>query len=278
MNELAKSSAQIQVIDPETLILKAVESNVPVETLERLLAMRAELKAEQAKEAFYAALSQFQSKCPVIQKTREVKDRNGAVRYRYASLDDIVKQVAPILQDCGLSYTIDTKTKAQGFVSVILEIHHVLGYSKLSEFDIPIEESAFMNDAQKTGSALTYAKRYAFQNAFGILTGDQDDDAASLGKGIDPKDLYKRFRRHMDAVWNNLDTVIAIKGDYQDPNITAEDRAQKIAEAIEELDDQTQIDLNLAPTKGGVFTTAERDYLKSTEVFEHRQKIKQEQK
>lgn len=274
MNDLAKQSKQIQTIDPETLILKAVESNVPVETMERLLSMRAELKEEQAKEAFYTALSLFQRKCPIIRKEREVRGKDGGVRYRYASLDDIVKQIAPLLEECGLSYTVDTKHKKEGFISVILEIHHLLGYSKLSEFDVPIEETAFMNDAQKAGSALTYAKRYAFCNAFGIMTGDQDDDAQSLGKGIDPNELYKRFRRHMDAVWENLASVRTIKAIYSNPDLTEEDRAWKVAECLEELDDQVQMDLNLAPTKGGVFTTKERGYLKSDEVAEARRSIK----
>src|SRR3990167_3791525 len=43
-----------------------------------------------------------------------------------------------------------------------------------------------MNAAQKVASALTYAKRYAFCNAFGILTGDADDDARLTGNGDEP--------------------------------------------------------------------------------------------
>jgi hypothetical protein len=39
-----------------------------------------------------------------------------------------------------------------------------------------------MNAQQKVASALTYAKRYAFCNALGILTTDQDDDAQSAGE------------------------------------------------------------------------------------------------
>jgi len=275
MSELAKrETTVIQPIDPETLIMKAVESNVPVETLERLLAMRAELKAEQAKEAFYSALTGFQAECPIIKKTKQVKNKDGSVRYSYAPIDSIVEQISPYLKKNGLSYTVDTKRVKDGFVTAIVEIHHILGYSKLSEFDVPIDEEAFMNDAQKTASAFSFAKRYGLTNALGIMTGDQDDDAASLGKGIDPKDLFKRFRRHMDSVMDNINAVVRIKQIYTDPDISDTERASSIAEIIEEMDDQTQTDLNLAPTKGGCFTTQERDYLKSTEVFEARKAIK----
>ena len=34
-----------------------------------------------------------------------------------------------------------------------------------------------MSAQQKVGAALTFAKRYAFCNAFGIMTGDEDNDA-----------------------------------------------------------------------------------------------------
>ena len=57
--------------DAEALIAKAIDKNVPVETMERLLAMRRELKAEWAKEEFDKAMSAFQSDCPIIKKRRE---------------------------------------------------------------------------------------------------------------------------------------------------------------------------------------------------------------
>jgi ERF superfamily. len=39
-----------------------------------------------------------------------------------------------------------------------------------------------MSDTQHVAAALTFAKRYAFTNAFGIMTGDDDNDAAKTGK------------------------------------------------------------------------------------------------
>ena len=35
-----------------------------------------------------------------------------------------------------------------------------------------------MSGPQQIGSATTYAKRYSFCNQFGIMTGDEDDDAS----------------------------------------------------------------------------------------------------
>ena len=46
---------------------------------------------------------------------------------------------------------------------------------------MPVDAGAYMNEAQKAASALTFAKRYSFCNAFGILTGDEDDDSVVSG-------------------------------------------------------------------------------------------------
>jgi hypothetical protein len=38
-------------------------------------------------------------------------------------------------------------------------------------------KTQIMSDTQVTAAALTFAKRYAFCNVFGILTGDEDNEA-----------------------------------------------------------------------------------------------------
>lgn len=253
-----QSTGQIATLDAESLIMKAVESNVPVESLERLLAMREKLNAERAREMYFTALSMFQAKCPIIQKTKQVKGRDGKVRYSYAPLDEVVKQVSPLLESVGLSYTIKTRSQ-DGHVIASCEVHHTAGHSETSEFAIPIESDAYMNSAQKSGSALTYAKRYAFCNAFGILTGDQDDDAQSLGGGVNINDIYRKVSQHMKCVLENIDSVQAIKAGIADNDLST------ASEAWFELDDDTKSGLWVAPTKGGCFTTNERAVIHSKE-------------
>ena len=166
---------------PEGLIGKAISSKVPVETMERLLAMRREYKAEQAKEAYITAMSQFQEECPIIRKDKKVNNKDGTLRYTYAPIDSILRQTKHLIQKYGFSYTIDT-TVDEKWVDAVCKVTHQLGHSETSNFKVPIDPRAFMNEAQKFASALTFAKRYAFCNAFGILTGDQDDDSIVSGK------------------------------------------------------------------------------------------------
>jgi hypothetical protein len=164
-------------INPETLLSQAISANVPIETLERLLALREKLHAEQARAAYFAALAAFQGECPIIgkNKTAKIEGSRGSYSYSYAPLDEIVRQVGPILQRHGLSYTFDTRDEERAKV-VICTVHHVAGHSESTTFRVPVDQGARMNDAQKDASAVTYGRRYAFCGSLGILTGDADDD------------------------------------------------------------------------------------------------------
>jgi len=177
---------QVMKVDPESLIARAIDKGLPVETMERLLAMRTQLKTEWMREEYFRELSVFQSKCPIIVKTREVFDKSNKLRYRFAPLDAIVAKVKSPLKKHGFSYTIKTKQENSS-VTAIVEAHHVAGHTESTEFTVPIDADAYMNAAQKVASALTYSKRYAFCNAFGILTGDEDDDARAQGNGKKPE-------------------------------------------------------------------------------------------
>lgn len=179
----AKESKQIIIqqtgvvnFDIEKLISQAVTVGTSVEGLERLLAMRRELKAEWAKGEFNRALAKAQSEFPVIQKRKSVYEKDGKTsRYKYAPIDDIVEQVRNPLVDNGLSYTFD-ELKDATFTQILCKITHVSGHSEVTTFKIPIGTEAYMSDVQKYGARMTFGKRYAFCNALGIMTGDEDND------------------------------------------------------------------------------------------------------
>ena len=143
--------------------------------------MRRELKAELAKEQFDHAMAKFQGECPVIKKDKPGgKTNGGAVAYYYAPLDSIVQQTKDLIQKNGFSYAIQTQTKENN-VKVTCIVKHESGHSESSDVEVPLgTKTQVMSASQVVASALTFAKRYAFCNAFGILTGDDDDDAAPV--------------------------------------------------------------------------------------------------
>lgn len=177
----------ISGVNVEALLAKAIDAKSAVEVLERLMVMRREARAEAAKEAFDRALAEFQRDCPTIAKTKKVYVK-GALRYCYAPLEAIIQQVKELLQKHGFSYALDAIVKP-GWVLAQCKATHAFGHSQTSSFEVPIDPDAYMNEAQKFASALTFAKRYAFCNAFGILTGDEDDDSGASGDKP-PKTVY----------------------------------------------------------------------------------------
>src|ERR1043165_3281585 len=117
------------------------------ELMREVMEIRRELKAEAAKEAFFAALSAFQAECPIIKRTKPVYDidkqtrQRKGVRYHYAPMDEIVRIVSPILTKHGLSYTIVAPVETAGnepWLIAKCTVHHELGHNETSEFRIPL--------------------------------------------------------------------------------------------------------------------------------------------
>ena len=205
-----KSLTVVEVPLAESLIGQAINKKVSVETIERLLAMRRELKQEKATEAYNFAMSRFQAECPIIKKAKKVLNKDKTLRYSYAPIDSIVRQVKNLIQKYGFSYTIDAIVDEK-WVTAICKVIHDLGHSETSQFKIPIDSEAYMNQSQKFASALTFAKRYAFCNAFGILTGDEDDDSINTKtkeKKDDKKDDKKIYQLAIEAVEKEEDVIV----------------------------------------------------------------------
>ncbi len=177
---IEKQPAGIVAMNPEVLITQAIQQGVPVETMERLLAMRKEIKAEYAKEQFDIAMAKLQMAIPIIKKTKSVSTKSGATAYSYAPLDSIVFQVKDVLKRYGFSYAIKTHTDEKNVTATCIAKHSA-GHAEESSMTVPLgTKTAVMSDTQVVAAALTFAKRYAFCNVFGILTGDGDNDGQAV--------------------------------------------------------------------------------------------------
>jgi hypothetical protein len=175
--EVAKSGNPEGTLSIEALISQAITNGTPVETMEKLLSMRRELKAEFAKEEFDKAMASFQEECPIIEKRKKVKNATGTELYSYAPLEDIVEQVKPFLSAWGFSYSFDTESTEKGLVCLCV-VKHRSGHTERTSMPIvDATKTGLMSNNQAAASTFTFTKRYAFCNAFGILTGDEDNDA-----------------------------------------------------------------------------------------------------
>lgn len=171
------------VISPLALLDKALSSGMEPDKLGKLMDLAERWEDRQAEKAFKAALADFQAECPPVQKKRGVSlDRTdrSKIAYTYASYDDVNEVARPIMTKHGFSASFDTKmTDKVGFLTVLCTVSHSAGHSVTSNWDVPIP-SMSVNDTQKFGAAVSYAKRYALCGALNIIVTDEDPDAAGL--------------------------------------------------------------------------------------------------
>jgi hypothetical protein len=178
-----------QMASTEKMITQAIQSGVPVETMERILAMRKELKSEWSKERFDKAMAEFQGECPVIGKSTTARDESkGKDLYRYATLDTIVEQTRELMQKHGFSYSFKTENAPER-IKVTCIVKHRDGHSEESTMETSLStKTQIMSAPQQIAATVTFNKRYAFVNAFGIMTGD--DNEAKL-KEADPTEVER---------------------------------------------------------------------------------------
>jgi hypothetical protein len=99
---------------------------------------------------------------------------NPHFKSKYADLTSIIEAIKPPLIRHGLFFTQRCLPVEDG-VSVETVLHHSAGEKEsLGTLYVPANK----RDPQGFGSALTYARRYALQTAFGVPTEDDDGNAA----------------------------------------------------------------------------------------------------
>ena len=133
------------------------------------------------------------------------------------------------------------------------------------------EEDRAFGKINKT-SALENAETSAVGRALAFLGlgGSEIASADEVSNAIvhgSAKDSVDPILNHNKALAANLSSVNYIK------DAIAKEDMLAVAEGWNELDNSTKEALWLAPTKGGIFTTEERQVLKSDEFFKARKEV-----
>lgn len=199
-----KKTEQLEIIDPpkngiqkqetnsDKFIEMAIQSNAPVETLERLFALKKELDAIEARKKFFAALSGFQSEMGTVIKDKAVSFGTGKAAYNYATLDAIIEQARPLLFKYDLSYQFKIKDEGERlYVTCVLT--HKDGHSEETTMSGMPDGSGNKNPIQQRASAITYMERYTFTGSLGITTGN-DTDGTPLNTEENWKEKIQGFK------------------------------------------------------------------------------------
>lgn len=181
-NELALKEKDEGALTIQDALLEIVQrTDIDPDRLEKFLDLQIKMEERQQKQAFQKALAGFQKECPVIPKTRKINFQSNSgktTKYNYSPLDEIVSIIKPIMAKWGLSYSFDINKGASDQDELITTVYHEDGFEKsFSYFFFALHDDTRMNQSQRVKSSITYAKRAGLENALGIVTAEEDDDA-----------------------------------------------------------------------------------------------------
>jgi len=176
----SKTIQKVQGTDINSLIQMALENKSGMEQLKELIQMKYNHEDREARKIFHKDFCKMQSEFPAINKTKEVKNKNGDLIYKYAPLESIVAQILPYLNKHGFSYHWTESSDGKEFKRITCHITHSAGHSISAFTDVPIMPSNYLvNSIQQAGSSSTYGKRYSFSGVLGIMVDDDLDGKIS---------------------------------------------------------------------------------------------------
>lgn len=182
-SELTRQDSFIPPASMLEIIARAAnDPNVDIAKMQQLLAMKREIDADNAKQAYNRALKAAQEEMGVVGYNRT----NNQTRSSYATLEKLDSAVRPIYTKHGFSISYDTGDGPEGMIRVLCIVAHQDGHERTYKLDVAADgKGAKGNDVMtKThaiGSGLSYGKRYLLTAVFNIQTGENDDDGNGAG-------------------------------------------------------------------------------------------------
>lgn len=184
--ELVPQREQVDKVSPNEVagIMSVIERcalnpQVDVEKMQKLLDMQERILNRNAKQAFSADFVRMKPDLPKIVKTKN----NHQTKSKYATLDDINTQVDPILERHGFGTSFKV-SQTDTHITATATLWHEQGHTEDATVALPLDKAGIQGSVNKTdvhaiGSSITYAKRYALCALLNISTGDDTDGNGS---------------------------------------------------------------------------------------------------
>lgn len=165
----------------EMVLRAARDPGVDVSKMERLMQMAKDMRAEEAKTAYYADLAEMQDELPSIKERGEIKIGPGPGQ-KYALWEDINTAIKPIMKRHGFAISFRTGI-AEAKITVTGVLSHRGGHSEETTIHLPSDTSGSKNAVQAVGSSTSYGKRYTASALLNLTSGGEDDDGRAAGAG-----------------------------------------------------------------------------------------------
>jgi uncharacterized protein YktA (UPF0223 family) len=167
-NEIVKTQTT-----PSALLQLAVQQNLDIDKLEKLMQLQERWEAGNARKEFLTAISKFQATVPALEKTKKVAF--GSTKYSYAPLGEIAATIKTSMSENGLSHRWEIEDVTDKITCTCI-VSHISGHSERTAMSATKDSSGGKNEIQQRGSSITYLQRYTLIAALGISTADEDID------------------------------------------------------------------------------------------------------
>lgn len=147
------------------------------------------------------AIFEFQKEFPAVKKMR----KNPFTKSMYASLDDIINIINPLLTKHSLFVTYATENKNKDILLTCIITHSNSGESVKSEMLI-----LHNADPQKTGSSLTYYRRYTLCCLLNIVETSDDD-----GNGARPTTTQPITDQQKSDIFNLMEATETVESKFK---------------------------------------------------------------
>jgi hypothetical protein len=197
--------------DPPTINLAvmferlAVNPDVPVDKMERLIAMQERILARDAEQKFNAAMSAAQKGMRPVAADMD----NQQTKSRYASYAAIDRALRPIYTAHGFGLSFDTGDGAPpDFVRMLCYVTHEAGHARTYHIDMPADGKGakggdVMSKTHAAGAAASYGMRYLLKMVFNVAVGEDDDD----GNGAQSTAREIKVPHGFEDWWTDLDAT-----------------------------------------------------------------------
>lgn len=190
--------------DMAMMIMKMASSaDFDVEKLEKLMDLQEREMARRAQVAFNRDFAAMQSDITSVSKGSKVSYPNakgGKTEYTFATLEDIVDVVRPVLHQHG--FAVSFKVNTSSGVNVQCSLMHKDGHSIETAMQLQSDNSGGKNNVQAIGSSISYAKRYTLSSLLNIATRDDDDAQKAMQK--DSRMITAGQSKTLEAKFNQL--------------------------------------------------------------------------
>lgn len=242
----------------QQMAMELISKGGDLTQLDKLLDLQFRWDQDQGRKAYADSMASAQAEMPAVFKDRLNKQTGSW----YATLDSINNKVTPIYTKHGFSLSFDTEdSPLEKCIRIVCRVLHYKGHSETFRYDQPIDDVGIAGAVNKTqvharGSAMTYGRRYLTLMIFNLSTSDEDDD----GNGATTEEVPnqdQKVQSFKEAHGRLSESVTYIQDRMNAGDFKA------AAEEWYQFNQQDQMALFLAPTKGGCFTTQQRAQMKN---------------